>query len=569
MPRHLRTRKKIPKQSFYVVDSHQLQTRPFVIQQARFNSFPQADKIEKAVGQPIPGMAVFDTVGCQQRNVPAFTEGNISHFSSTAPSLHVAAHEATHQLQHSGKTKDANLGPELHAHVVADTVSKSNSAHHLIGSNGSHVSSGIHNYTEFTTDQQNAKSQWQVGSLARVADNGQTVTTGMMHECYAEPALIKETNEILTAKKSGIELSPGADRISGQAPDGSGLKNLASVKAKIRASDSVSGTQNFWADCGRSSREVMGPHNADESPRGIYKTGGGTEKETVSGYNPAKFRDEILVKSGIGSTPEEAHKNYLRLTPAEKLTFDKKHGINKYAVPGVGEAFTSRRDDKETGEGFNFHWGGVVMAPGHDRVTLENFAKPGTNYDTKDEKWFFETYGPPHKPGQTFHEQYEGSVGEKGKNNTTMAATTTDYADMATRLSTVGLIKLLNKSNNEAEKLALETELKTRNVTVAVKVKSTEDWLGADEVYVKVSNGSTSLKTIAVALNNGQSHTFRIPVSNLFPLSGPIKLEVYDQDSPDADDLIVDLNWKFPFSSMSNATSLDGANYSVNVKFDR
>jgi hypothetical protein len=539
------------------------------IQMKEMSNFPHAPAIEQATGKPIPGTAVLDPAGCQQRRVQAFTDGTVTHFNSAEPNLHVAAHEATHQLQHSGLTNDANLGAEVHADAIANTISRQASARDLVGFNGSPVSSGIRNYTEFTKAEQSATSQWQVGSDARVADNGQTVTTQKMHECFAEHSLIKEASELLKAKNSGVEISAGATSISGQAPDGSGLKTLVSVEPKILASDSTSGTPNFWADCGRSSREVMGPHGADQDPRGIYKTAAGTEKETSPSSNPADFRDEILVQSGIGGTPEDARQNYLKLSSADKEAFDKKHGLNKYAAPGVGEAFTSRRDDQETGQGFNFHWGGVIMVAGHDRVTFENFAKSGTNYSTKDEKWFFETYGPPTKPGQTFHEQYEGSVGEKGKNNTTMAATTADYPAMAAQLSTPTLIKQLNESINEPEKRALEAELKTRSAVVQVKVKSTEDWTGADEVYVKASTTSGNHRTGARDLNNGDSYAFRIPLSDLLPLSGAIKIDVYDEDWPDGDDLIVTLAWNPPFDPLSNTASLDDADYNVTVKFDR
>ncbi len=79
------------------------------------------------------------------------------------------------------------------------------------------------------------------------------------------------------------------------------------------------------------------------------------------------------------------------------------------------------------------------MTPGHDKVTFENFAKPGTKYDSKDTDWYFETYGPPTKKGQTFHEHNEGSVGEKDKNNVTMAASTTRLEGTITNPATFRL----------------------------------------------------------------------------------------------------------------------------------
>ncbi|MCB0642794.1 MAG: hypothetical protein KDC44_14195, partial [Phaeodactylibacter sp.] len=277
----------------------------------------------------------------------------------------------------------------------------------------------IQRYTEVKKSAQST-TEWDVGSDARVSDTGETVTTEMMHEAYATADQIKWSNQILKAQDSGIEISAGGKTVTGTAPNGSGRKTLKEVKPNIRSSSKPASSQDFWTDCGRSSREVMGPHNADKSPRGNYMNNSGKLAETAASSNPATFRDEIWTKSGLDADPDKARDAYLALSDKDRDAFDKKHKINKYADPGIGDAFVSRRDDKSTTSGFNFHWGGVIMHPGHDKVTFENFAKTGTTYASKDEKWYFETYGPPSKKGQTFHEQNEGSVGAKNKNNTTM-----------------------------------------------------------------------------------------------------------------------------------------------------
>ena len=46
-----------------------------------------------------------------------------------------------------------------------------------------------------------------------------------------------------------------------------------------------------------------------------------------------------------------------------------------------------------------------MLQSGGDRVTLENFYKGGT-YDSQDTAWYFQTYGSPSHPGQTWHDQW-------------------------------------------------------------------------------------------------------------------------------------------------------------------
>jgi len=59
--------------------------------------------------------------------------------------------------------------------------------------------------------------------------------------------------------------------------------------------------------------------------------------------------------------------------------------------------------------GYNFHWAPVAMTSGHDFVVLENMSVG--DIEKKNEKWFYEMYGPPTKKGQTFHDKAPGTVG--------------------------------------------------------------------------------------------------------------------------------------------------------------
>jgi hypothetical protein len=526
-------------------------------------AFPHADTIRSALGTPVPGLALYDRDACAARGVAAFTDRAVSYFATPTPSLRVAAHEGTHQIQHAGFSHDAGLGAEGHADAVAQRLVSGQHARDLVGDTGAAVAPSIRNYTEFNVAEQTAKMQWKVGSLARVGDSGRTVTTTNRRDCYADPALIASANATLKAKNSGIELSAGGSGPSGEAPDGSGWKSLVEVKAKILSSSSG---DDYWADCGRASREVQGPTGTDTPSKGVYLDSAGKMTETHADTDPVTYRDEIYVRSGLGTTPTAARAAYLALSPADKDAFDKKHGINKYAAPGIGESFVARRDDMLTAQNFNWHWGAVIMTAGPDRVTFENFAKPGTNYSTKDDKWYFETYGPATKAGQTFHEQNQASVGQPGMNTTTMAARTSPNPADFTGLSTGDLLKRYGASTDKGEKTVLESEMRKR--WLKVRIQATKAQEGTDQVYVEVSASGKSHETGWKKISTGGEVTFWISLGKLAPLTGHINIKVYEYDAL-FDDLISNLGWDYPYPRGADSRPWDGATYITTVEFDR
>ena len=115
------------------------------------------------------------------------------------------------------------------------------------------------------------------------------------------------------------------------------------------------------------------------------------------------------------------------------------------------------------------------------------------------------------------------------------------------------------KVARRAEVMAL---LRERKAFVDVNVVKTEDWLGADEVYVRAG----PFKSEVTKLNDGESHCFPVPLVTLFPLTAPVTVEVYDEDLGtffDRDDLIVKMVWQPPFADLRNTESLDEADYHV------
>jgi hypothetical protein len=141
------------------------------------------------------------------------------------------------------------------------------------------------------------------------------------------------------------------------------------------------------------------------------------EEETAAS-DPEKMKKEIFNKK-LGGTGDEGLKKYQALPPAEKESFDKKTGINRFAAPKVGEGYTMSTGGAPIpgNNTWNFHWGGVVMLSGEDRVTMENYAVG--NPAVQNSEWEFQMYGTADKAGQTFHEQHRATQ-QHGDAPTTM-----------------------------------------------------------------------------------------------------------------------------------------------------
>jgi hypothetical protein len=537
----------------------------------QLDAFPHAPVIQRSIGAAVPGSAVHDADACHDRGVPAFTDGAVTHFASASPSLHVAAHEAAHQYQHAGATHDAGLGAERHAHEVASAVTGGRDVGALFGRGGAAVAPAVRNYTEFSVADQTAKNQWKLGSDARVGDAGRTITgAGEQKECYADPALIADANAILKAKKSGLQMEAGPPGPSGDAPDGSGFRTTVKVIPKMASEDS--GTN--YTDCGRFSREIQGPGGTDKPSAGVFTEDNGAKTETTaksSGGDPAPIRDEMYVKGGLGPDVATARAKYLTLTTKERDDFDKKHGLNKYAAPGVGESYAARRDDAFGLYGFNYHWAGVIMVAEPDRVTFQNYAKLGTTYGSKDDKFFFATYGSPTKPGQTFHEQWaqSGKVGAPAGNTMTVATRNSPdpspWTKAAATMRTGELIKKYAAATEQGEKMALESEMRNRWIKVTVFVKKAQE--DPDDVYVLAEHGGRSYKTGELKMKTGAKNTFWVPMSALAPVVDIVHIKVYDWDALSPDDVMSSL--ALGDAANTDSRPFDGAEYVTTAEFDR
>jgi hypothetical protein len=442
-------------------------------------------KMENSFGTNFSNVTIQQNDGrATQLGALAFTQGNDVHFApgqynpNSGKGQELLGHELTHVVQQrQGKvssTKQAkgvsiNDNPSLENE--ADVMGKKAAfgERNIItqGRGKGFIANNVSQcYTPKNVASQSAK-EWNVGEDIRVADNGFTVTKESNGKlCYAHPYLIGQSNLELKTKNSGVELVEGSKTLVGSAPDGTGKRTLKDVTPKMSFSKKGAGSlQTSWEDCGRMSREVMGKSGSDESPHGLYNDKSGNLQETAKTSSPEEHRNNIFVALGLGATPAAALAAYNAKPAADKKAFDKMHGLNEYASPSIGEAFATNN-----AKTFNFHWGGVVLKTGGDSVTLENFYK-GHDYDSQDSNWYFQTYGPASKPGQTFDEQWNSTTG--GDTFTTRTST----RSIVGKTNAAG-VRLVDKPSNWDDKahydlLAINTQVEkiSTNISDWSKVK--------------------------------------------------------------------------------------------------
>jgi hypothetical protein len=542
--------------------------------------FPYGEKISGILGRSAHLSSILDKQGCASRGTPAFTEGMLTHFATETPSLHVAAHEAAHQFQHAGITRDAGLGPERHAGAVADAVVAGHQRSALIGDTGSRVQSAARNYV-FTDRNNNWRDIEPGAAFKKLGEMGATLTASGK-EAYATPDLISQAAGILGAKKSGISISAGAGGPTVEAPDGSGFKTLSRIDVKM---DADATGETFYGDCREAAREVMGGPTKERLQEKVVASPGGLPITAQPPNTPLEMVALVIfLDQRIRETPgyetmtddeklevaRKAYEDFGKLSDEEKEALKKtpvgeemakRLGIDQYAAPEVGEAFATFKGTKAGMDEFHFHYATVIIAAGPDRVTLEN---AGGNQGEKTTKWKIETYGPAVKK-QSFHEEFA----RKGEDWHTVRVRTSppppSYAAEIPGMSTTELFKRYRASTNPDEMYYLELELKKRRVYVNVEVDETKDWMG-DEVYVLLSTGGgLQRSTGTVKFDKGQGHTFTMPLTSIWPVNDPLYINVFEFDYT-GDVRIGYISWASPYHPQSDVEmNRSGARYRVTI----
>ena len=428
------------------------------------SSLPHLDAIQASFGGGHDMSSVKANIGgnateaASSMGASAYASGNQVAFGST-PDLHLAAHEAAHVVQQrSGVSPSGGVGAvgdsfEQNADAVADRVVQGKSATDLLpeSSSAGAATPAVQHFVEDNV----------AGEYARASEDKKALLVGdsnFSQTLYATDGQISSANGALAAsgeKGSYVKLIENGETLDYH---GNALKRVAPVfqakgdganagLEKANKGKDADDTMSLWADCGRSSRAVMGAHN-DSAPHANYKEGA-TEKSTADAFNPAQYSDtiykdvmpdflaeakaqEFMVdgvhykgdKSAVISptSAKHARKQYWELGEKGRRAFDAFAGINTGANPEVGGGYTMATEYDMPGfssgrSAWNFHWAGVIMKAGSDNITLENYAAGG--YDTVNTEWNFQMYGTV-KEGQTFQDEHLGS-GTHGTRASTFA----------------------------------------------------------------------------------------------------------------------------------------------------
>jgi uncharacterized protein DUF4157 len=125
-----------------------------------------------------------------------------------------------------------------------------------------------------------------------------------------------------------------------------------------------------------------------------------------------------------------------------------------------------------------------------------------------------------------------------------------------------------DQQRKDFEVLALKRELAKRIVDVTVNVGRTNDD-EFDDIYVELSHGGASADSKPwVKLKATDSRRFSIPLAKLaLPITGPIKVTVFDHDWMTRDDPVVTLDWTPPAPGAADKDEPDGPHYTMTVAY--
>jgi hypothetical protein len=214
--------------------------------------------------------------------------------------------------------------------------------------------------------------------------------------------------------------------------------------------------------------------------------------------------------------------------------------------------------------GSHFHFEAVVMAPGSDRVIMQNFASgdPFTTRDSRNKKWKFDTWG---TMRSTFHD-YWGRPDENIRRTIRVGTQPPSPPDLEV-LSKTPTTVLLNRFQSKTDvfdRYWVKRELERRRISIIVSVVNQEDWTGSDNVYAVVSGGNTA-RTATVDISKGSSGQLSVSVAQLLPVMTSLRATVFDYDWFSPSDCIGSLDWPAPFSTLKTNISGDGATYTVTL----
>jgi hypothetical protein len=454
-------------------------------------SLPHLNQIQQSFGVDLSGVQAYIGGGaataCQQMGAAAYASGDRIAFKEQ-PSLELAAHEAAPVVQEaSGKVQLAGgvgqVGDEYenHADAVAAKVVAGQKVDRLLlpyqdtnsqDANNFQAKQQEKNIDKPITQLSATRGNYPIQLYQDITNNRQqrfrlSDDSSMLvrqegygsQDLWAAPGKVRDSNKTLISIGSGVLLheNQAAPDISVPTLDGQ-RKTLKRVRAENRNHANMCIENMYiWADCGRAARQVIG---RNQGTRGVYKdpANGGRNpiwKGTVRTPDPEVMKWKILEdvlriyenqlgrkllnEAEITKLKNENNRRklakyflgvYSQLPPKTRNDLDRRIGINRWADPQVGQAYTiSSGGPSVPGKStWNYHWAGVVMKSddGRDNVTLENYSV--SNPAVQNQEWMFQMYGSAQsatenrdKRGQTFHEEHS-RMGTHGQNPTTMVA---------------------------------------------------------------------------------------------------------------------------------------------------
>jgi hypothetical protein len=246
----------------------------------------------------------------------------------------------------------------------------------------------------------------------RLSDDGKMAVKDHKRDAWAESANIVKSNAVLAGLTSKVKIEELSGNEISVSPPGKSAKAPKIKLKKFHMINRVGGGETELVDdCGWASQQILGAETAGYgSFVGVNKRGATQEFTSASKYEADDRKPGGLVSTTERMSGEiyirifqrefnktlsrlDALKEWDKLPAKKKESLSKKYGINKYAVPQVGQSVTigSERDmPGGTEGGYNFHFGFNLMASGHDYITLED-------YDDSRVKYYFDMYGPESK----------------------------------------------------------------------------------------------------------------------------------------------------------------------------
>ena len=339
------------------------------------------------------------------------------------------------------------LAHEL-THVVQQTMRPQAPQDDRVAQRISSAGPAVQRFTDFGSAAQGAGTSlgWVHPSSAnlKVSDDGQLAVEdlnwGSSKMSWAAADKITSANSVLKSQGSKVTLKTGASKITGSPP--SSPKGKTKTLNEVIPVDAATGNPlTLIAACMKACRQVMGIEDTEATvsvtkgkggtaeefgtPRTSFGAGGGSPDPTA----PERWSEEIFKREfGAGLTRAEALKKYNDLSADDKKKFDEKYGINKFAVPSVGQGITVGTEfdmpgfkahqkpgpapgtmvDRAT---WNYHFATAILASGKDYVSLENATGSTKAF------WVW-MYGPASKK-QSFDEFQAATLGH-GTRQTTL-----------------------------------------------------------------------------------------------------------------------------------------------------